>query len=105
MQFALMDGSFSVAVKKFDGILDSKYMKSFFLIDLVDDGCERGGFARTGRTGDQNNPVAKLGSLLKLRRQVQLFEARDFRGDHTHDDGTTAALRENVHAKAGELRQ
>jgi hypothetical protein len=63
------------------------------------------GLAASGWPGDQNDSGAQFGGVGKLHGQVQRFEAGNLSGDNSHDDGARAALRENVDAKARNLRQ
>src|SRR5712691_10251508 len=66
------------------------------LVDLVQDGRQRGGFSCADRPGHQHDARAKLRDRRKLRGQTQSGEVGNGVGDDAHHDGAGAALAEDV---------
>src|SRR5580698_2097475 len=105
MQFALMNGGTFVVVQELDGIFDGDDVVVFLAIDAIEQNCKRGGLAGSGGSGDQDDAIAQLGYIGQVRRQAERSKIRDGGGNDAHDDGATAALDEDVDAKAGDAGQ
>src|ERR1700728_2545562 len=99
MQFALMDGGAFVAVQELDRIFDGDDVVVLLAVDAVEEHSERGGFARSGGSGDENDAVAQLGDIGEVGGQAKRYEIRNSSGDDAHHDGATAALDEDVDSK------
>src|SRR6267142_3572855 len=80
-------------------------MKGLLHIQFCDYGGEGGGFAGAGWASHQNDAVFDVNDFFESGREFQVIEAGNFVGDNAHDDGATAALTENVDAKAAHARK
>src|SRR5207248_1434216 len=84
-----------------DRVLDRDDVLRLGLVDLVDDRRERGGLARTGRAGEQDDPALLVGDLRDDGGKPELLDRADLVRDRATDDRDDAALPERVHAEAG----
>src|SRR5215472_3888159 len=87
-------------MQKLDGVFDGDDVMCLLFIDLVEDRCERGGFAASSGACDENNSASQIRSFANLRRQAERFEIGNGAGNDAHHDGAGAALGEDVDAKA-----
>ena len=105
VQLALMHRGLLVGVKELDRVLDGQDVLGACLVDQVDDRRERRRLARSGRAGHQHDAVLQRGHVGEHRRQVQLRQRRNPRGDDAHHDGVRPALLEHVDAEPADVRQ
>ncbi len=54
VHFALVDQALLVVVQELDRVFDGDHVLFALVVDLVEHGGERGGFARAGRAGDEH---------------------------------------------------
>src|SRR5579872_474216 len=99
-----MDGCTFVIVQELDGIFDGDDVADLFLVDAVEKSGESTRLTGAARPGDEHNAFAKVGHFSELRRQAERGQGWNGGRDDPHDDGATAALDENVHAKTGNPR-
>src|SRR5208282_5969731 len=71
----------------------------------IEHGSERGGLARSGGSGHQDDAVEQFGNFTDLWRQIEVDESGDGLRNDTHDNGVAAALLKNVDAKAAMARE
>ncbi len=69
---------------------------------MIDEGGERGGFARTGTADEQDQATLGHDYLAENGRQIQILDVGDLGLDVTHHHGDFVALLEDVHAKAAD---
>ena len=69
----MIERSLGLVVHEFDGIFQGNDMHRLGLIDLVQQGRKRRGFADAGGPGHENQPIFLLGRLLKNIRQFETF--------------------------------
>src|SRR5690606_34409482 len=91
-----------VRVEELDRVLDRDDVVALLAVDLVDEGGERGGLARAGGPGDEDEAARLLREGLDHGRERELGEAADLEGDRPEGAGDLAALLEDVGAEAGE---
>src|SRR5262245_34288160 len=87
-------------MKKFNRIFNSYDVIVLSLVNQVDYGSEGGAFATASWSGNQHNTVLQIRDLHKLFRQIKISELGWPPRNNSHDDRVTAALFEDVHAKA-----
>src|ERR1700737_304635 len=100
-----MNRSFLMAVQKLDGILNGEDVIGLFRVHFVDDGGERGGFARAGGPGHENDAIFQMHDFFETGGELEFIETGDFVWNDAHDDGATAALTEDVDAKTANAWQ
>ena len=71
MQFALVNGGAFVVVQELDGIFDGDDVIVLLAIDAVEEHGQGGGLARSGRAGDEDDAIAKLGDIGEVRGQAE----------------------------------
>ena len=76
-QFALVERGHVVRMNKFDRVFQRDDVNGLGVVDLVEDGGQRGGFAGAGRAGDQHQAGFFARNLLDDLREVQRFQRRD----------------------------
>ena len=97
--------AFSCVMDVFHRVFQRDDVDGLGAVDLVEDGGQGGGFAGTGRAGDEHQAGLFLGDLLEDVRELQLFQRRNVGVQLAADDGIIAALREDVDAEAGLVRK
>ena len=97
----LVDGGEVVLVHVLDGILDGEDVQRACLVDPSDDGGEGGRLSGAGRAGQQHEAAGESGQPFGDRRQSQLLEARDLRGDHPERQRQFAPLVEGAATQPG----
>ena len=75
MHLALVHQAILVRVDEFDRVLDGDDVLVAVAVDLVDHGRQRGGFAGSGRAGDQDQAARLVAHPGDHRRKVQLLKA------------------------------
>ncbi len=100
-QFTLVERGLLVRVHKFHRVFQRDDMDGLGLIDLVEDGGERGGFAGTGRAGDKDQPGLFLGDFLEDFRGLQFLQRRNDDVQLAADDRVIATLRKHIHPETG----
>ena len=70
------------------------------VVDAVDHGGQRGGFARAGRSRHQHQAALLFADFLDHPRQIQLVDGANFGGDDAQHHAHVAALLEDVDAEA-----
>ena len=98
--FSLGNGALLVLVNELHRILDGHDVFGVRLVDPIDDRRQGGGFAGTGWTGDQHQPLLQLGEGAERRRNGELLERLDLFGDDPKDGSRAVLLVEKVGAKA-----
>src|SRR5262249_30005965 len=104
MQFALVNRCLLVRVEELNRIFDRYDVDRLLVVDLVDDRGKCRRLSRTGWTCYQHDAVLELRNVRKLRREPIRIKVWNVGGNHAHNDGATAALRKNIHAKPGDSR-
>ena len=99
VQLALVHQAVLVHVNELDRVLDGEDVIVPLGVDLVDHGGQRGGLARAGRPGHQHQPARLVAQLADHRRQTQLVERLDLKGNETEDGRGRAALVERLARK------
>jgi hypothetical protein len=90
-----------VLVQELDRILDRHDVTAPGAIDLVDQGGERRGLARTRGAGHQHESTLEVGEALDDRGHAQLLERLDLPRDRAHDGAERFTLLEDVDAEPG----
>jgi hypothetical protein len=70
------------------------------LVDLVDEGGQRGRLPRAGRAGEEDEAAGLLYEVVNDRRQPELVDGRDLGGDQTEGGADRRALEVGVDAEA-----
>ena len=91
-------------MEELDRILDRDHVHAAVLVDVVDHRGERGGFARAGDAGDQDEPARLERDLLEHHRQVQLADGLDLVRNGAERERERAALLVDVGAKPADAR-
>src|SRR5579862_3903482 len=104
-QLALAEGGLLVLVDELDGVFQRHDVDRLVLVDLVEDGRERGRLAAAGRARKEDKPVLLAADLLEDVRQPEGGERRYLRLQLSHDDREIAALFEDVDAETGALAE
>ena len=79
-------------------------MDGFFLVHPIDHSRKRRRFARSCRSGNENDTRALSRDLVQLRWDAELFHRRDPVRDDPEHDGVGPALCEDIDAKPRLLR-
>ena len=98
VHLALVDEAPLVLVYELDRIFNRDQMIITVLVDVVDHGAERGRFSRSGRTGDEHEPLVQLAHLEDRRRQPELFGGEDAGRDDAEDRAGAALIFEEADA-------
>ena len=96
----LGDDALFVPVHEFDRFLDGDDVTAEVGIDVIEQGGERGGLAGAGGAGDEDEAAAHVAEFFDDRRDVELLERGDLRGNDTEDAGEAVLLLEVVAAEA-----
>ena len=104
-QFTLVESCLVVRMDIFHRVFQGDDVDGFAPVDFVQNGGQRGGFAGTGGAGDQHQAGFFLGDFLENLRELQLVQSGDGRIKLAADDGIVSALREDVDAEAGLVRE
>src|ERR1700682_6418074 len=104
MQFALMDRSFLVTMKKLNGVFNGEDVVGLLLVHLVEDGRESRRFPGTGWTRHKHDAVAHIHNFLQYRRQIQLLETGAIVRNDAHHNGAASALLEDIYAETPHAR-
>ncbi len=101
--FPLSDDTALVAVHELDRFFHRDDVAGEVRVDVVEEGCECGGFSRSGGTGDEDQSGAHVSEFLYHSRDIQILQRGNFSGDETEDGSQSIFLLEVVAAKAGFL--
>jgi hypothetical protein len=93
-----------VAVHELDRVLDREDVLGALAVDLVDQGRERRRLTGAGGAGDQHQPARAIGQRVERRRDAELLERLDLRGNQAEGRAKGLALPVDVHAEAREAR-
>ena len=99
---ALVDQALLVLVHELDRVLDRDDVILARPVDVVDHRAERGRLARTGRPGDENQPLVQVTELQQVLREAELLGRQNLAGDHPEDGARTLPVDERIGAKARE---
>jgi hypothetical protein len=91
-------------VQEFDGVFDGDDVIGPRGVDAVDHGRERGGFARAGRPGDEDQSALLLADIFDDVREIKFFDGANLGGNDAQDHADVAALLEYVDAKSAQTR-
>ncbi len=83
--FALRDDAELVRMHELDRLLDGDDVARVAAVDEVDQGRQRGRFARAGRAGDQDKSTPDVGKPLDDRRNIELLQRRNLVRNQTKD--------------------
>ena len=103
--FAVVDQALLVGVHEFHRVFNRDDVVGAGPVDVVDHRGQRGRFTRTGRPGDQHQPLVQGAEVADRGRQPQLFEGQDVRGNHTGHHADAVQVAEHVHAETVAGRQ
>src|SRR5438876_10786303 len=92
-------------VEKLDRIFNGYDVADLLLINTIEQCGQGRRLARSPGASHQHDPFAQIGDFFEANGKIQRREARNGCRDHTHDDGATAALNENVDAKTSYTRE
>ena len=84
---------------EFNRIFDGDNVHRTLVVDNIEHRSERRRFARSGRTGDENQPARLVEQFLDNRRQPQLLHRQQFRGDLAQNHAVALALLEYRHTE------
>src|SRR5271156_2356151 len=98
--FALVDQAFFVVVQEFDGVFDGDHVLFMLVIDFVEHGGERGGFAGAGGAGDEHQAARLVAEAANDVGQTERVESLDFPWNGTEHGSDGSALMEDVAAEA-----
>ncbi len=98
--FNLFDHAEVVGMFVFDGVFDGYDMAGFMLVDFIDQGGERGGFAGAGCASDDHQAALQFRQGRNSRRKMQLIESRDLGGECADRGGGASALMMQIDAEA-----
>jgi hypothetical protein len=99
---ALVHDALLVAVDELDRVLDGHDVRAALGVDLVDHGRQRGGLARAGGAGDQDQPLGPVRERLHDGGKAEVLERPDLVGQHAHGRRHRAPLQVDVAAEARE---
>ena len=103
VHLALRDHAVLVRVVILDGVLDRDDMAVLVLVDPVDPRGERGGLARAGRAGDEDQAAWSAQQVLDHRGQAELLERVHLGRDEAQDHAEHALAAVDVDAETGLL--
>ena len=98
---ALVDQRAAALIDVLDGVLNRDDVVAARLIDVVDHGGQRGGFAAARGAGDQDQAARLVGQLCQNGRHGQLFQGRDGVVQQAQCGRSPALLVKDVHTAAG----
>ena len=101
---ALMDDRHPVEMEELDRVLDRDHVARGGAVDGVDHRRQRGGLARAGAAGDQDEAARREREIPHHRGQLQLLDGRHLDRDVPQGDRGSAALHENVGAEPPQPR-
>ena len=87
-----------------DRVLDGHDVRRAGLVRDVEQAGERRRLARAGRSGHQDEPARQVREALDVRGQAELGQAADVVRDGSQHRADRAALHEDVHAEAADVR-
>ena len=90
-----------MGVLVFDGIFQSDHMHGALLIDILQNGGQRGGLTGTGGAGEYNDAVEFLGHVEKRLRQLHIPDSGHFGFQLPQYDGILAGLGKDVDPETG----
>jgi hypothetical protein len=99
---ALVHHRHLVEVQHLDRVLDRDDVDLLVGVDVVDHPGERGGLARAGRSGDQDQPTRLHGERGEDGRQPEVGQGDRTDADPTEDQAGRSAAAEGVDAEAPE---
>ena len=103
--FALRDDAGAVLVHVLDGVFHRDDVAGTFMVQAVDDACQRRGLAGARRAGDQHEPLLELGQAQHLVGDVEFRRIGQAEGDDADDRSVRTALTEDVRAEAPDAGQ
>ncbi len=95
----LLDHGVAVGMDELDGIFNGNDMITAVSVDEIDQRGQRGTFAASGGSGDQDQALPHFGQAAQAGRQMERFERRDFFGKHAKAAGDGASLVVDVGAE------
>ncbi len=98
--FTLTDHAFLGLVHEFNRVFDRDNVIGAGAVDEVDDGRERGRFARTGRAGDEHKASWQMRKPRNGCRHAQFAQRPDFIGNQPKGAADRATLLIEIDAKA-----
>src|SRR5215470_18793161 len=101
---ALRDQAALARVHEFDRVLDRDDVALTAAIDLLDQRRDGARLPRTGRAGDEYEPLLRLGEALQDCGKAKVVRRRDGVGDGAKHRADAADMAIDVHAKAREAR-
>ena len=103
VDFPLCHHATLMGVVILDGILNRDDVTILVLVDPVDHRSEGRGLTGTGRTRHQDKPARTAQEVLNHRRQAELLEREDCRGNEAQDHAEHAFTAVDVDAETGLL--
>ena len=103
VDFPLCHHATLVGVVILDGVLDCDDVTILVLVDPVDHRSEGRGLTGTGRTRHENEPARTAQEVLNHRRQAELLEREDRRGNEAQDHAEHAFTAVDVDAETSLL--
>src|SRR3954468_7775972 len=100
--FALFNGGFDVFKNELDRIFESNNVIGVVLVDVLDHGGQRGGFAGTGGAGDENDSTGSFGDFFENGEQAKFVELGNAGFNVAHGQAPFAALLEAICTKAAD---
>src|SRR3989344_2904823 len=86
-QFTLVNNTLVRSEDVLDWILDGNYFFRPFLVDQVDDGRHRRGFAVAVRSDDEDETLREAREELESWREIEFFDGFDILGNHPKGSG------------------
>ena len=96
----LVDGALVRLVDILHRVLQRDDVGVLGVVDLVDQGRQRGGFTGAGLARDQDDALVQLGQVQHRRRQTEIVQLRDFLPQQTQRQGGHPLLFEQMDAAA-----
>ena len=85
----------------FDGVFQGDHMHGALLVDILQNGRQRGGLTGTGGTGKYHDAVEFLGHIEKRFRQLHIADGRHLGFQLPQHNGILSGLGEYVDAETG----
>ncbi len=101
----LVDDALAVAMNELHRILDGDDVAAVVAVAMVDEGRQRGGFARARAADEQHQAAFLHDGVEQHGGQFEILEAGDLGLDVARHQGNIVALLEDVDPKATHLRQ
>lgn len=88
----LFDDGLLVRMDVLDRVLDGDDMLGIILINLIDHRRECGGLTRSGRSGDEDETLSRLGDILVDEWETEILDRWNLLGEETEDDHVVIIL-------------